>query len=46
MVGLVVGLVVDGIAVVLGELLELINWIGAASGCSSRALIVSFKCFP
>ena len=45
-VGLVVGLVVNDVIVVLRGLLELIHWIGAASGCSLRAFIVSFKCFP
>ena len=45
-VGLVVGLVVNDVTVVLRELLELIHWVGTASGCSLRAFIVSFKCFP
>ena len=46
MVGLVVGLVASGIAVVLGKLMEVKHWVRVGSGCSLRAFIVSFKCFP
>ena len=45
-VGLVVGLVASGIAVVLGKLMEVKHWVRVGSGCSWRAFIVSFKCFP